>query len=268
VCESEQVSVIVFNEINNVNIACWVNSERFAKGKRGLVFIHGSGADHRIWIKQYTKLKDDFNVVVIDLPGHGQSEGTGEQEVSLYVEWVRQFLDLRAVKKPLLIGHSLGAAISLLFAIHYGDLLSGIVPVGSGARMPVNEMILKGLKTDPQFVIELAAKFAVAKENRERLSRNLSEGLSRISPDVVYGDFLACDRLDVRDGVSKIGVPTLIICGNDDKMTPPEFSQFLRDTIPGAQLSLIERAGHMVMLENPDAFNKALRDFVALLPPV
>ena len=66
-------------------------------------------------------------------------------------------------------------------------------------RMPVNEMILKGLRTEPEFVIELAAKFAVAKENRERLSCNLTEGLSRISPDVLYGNFLACDRFDVRD---------------------------------------------------------------------
>jgi pimeloyl-ACP methyl ester carboxylesterase len=264
-CESDYVSVIVFKEIHSITLACWVNSGKFAAGRRSLVFIHRSGGDHRIWIKQYTKLQYEFNVAVIDLPGHGQSGGNGEQEVSSYVEWVRQFLDARAVSKTVLIGHSLGAAISLLFAIHYGEILSGIVAVGGGATMPVNEMILQGLKTDPASVIALAAKFAISKENRERLSRTFTEGLSRVSPDVLYGDFLACDRLDIRDRISKISIPKLIICGKDDKMTPPEYSQFLRDAIPGAQLSLIENAGHMVMLENPATFNRSLKKFLESL---
>ena len=257
--------MIVSTEINNVNLACWVNGGKYAQGRRSLVFIHGSGGDHRIWIKQYTKLQHEFNITVIDLPGHGQSGGNGEQEVSSYVEWVRQFLDARAVKKPVLIGHSLGAAISLVFAIHYGALLSGIVAVGGGVTMPVNEMILQGLKTDPASVIALAAKFAISKENRERLSRTFIEEWSRVSPDVLYGDFLACDRLDIRDEISRINIPTLIICGKDDKMMPPDYSRFLRDAIPGAQLSLIENSGHMVMLENPASFNRSLKKFLESL---
>ena len=94
------------------------------------------------------------------------------------------------------------------------------------------------------------------------------EGLSYASPDVLYGDLLACDRLDITGQVSQIGIPTLVLCGIDDKMTPPAQSQFLGDNIPGAQLSLIENAGHMVMLENAEAFNKLLRDFVESLPVV
>jgi pimeloyl-ACP methyl ester carboxylesterase len=72
--------VIVFKEIHSVTLASWVNSGKFAEGKRSLVFIHGSGGDHRTWIKQYTKFQDTFNVTVIDLPGHGQSGGNGEAE--------------------------------------------------------------------------------------------------------------------------------------------------------------------------------------------
>jgi len=260
--------VIVFKEINGVNIACWVNSENFADGRKSIVFVHGSGGDHRLWIKQYTKFKDEFNIAVIDLPGHGQSKGEGEQDVSLYVEWVRKLLESLALKKPVLIGHSLGAAISLVFAIQYGEMLSGVVPVGGGARMPVNEMILKGIKTDPDYVIALAAKFSLSKENRERLSRTVIEGLSRANPDVFYGDLLACDRLDIVGQVSRIGIPTLVLCGADDKMTPLVLSQFLCDSIPGARLSLIKNAGHMAMLENAEAFNKLVREFVESLPVV
>ncbi len=260
--------MIVFREISGVNIACWVGSENFTDVRKSLVFVHGSGGDHRIWIKQYAKFKDEFNVAVVDLPGHGQSEGTGEQDVSLYVEWVRGLLEALTLTKPVLIGHSLGAAISLDFAIKYGERLSGVVPVGGGVTMPVNEMILKGLKADPGMAIGLMAKFSVSKENRERLMRTVIEGMSCASPDVLYGDLLACDRLDITGQVSRIGIPTLVLCGTHDKMTPPTLSHFLGDNIPGAQMSLIENAGHMVMMENADVFNKVLRAFVESLPAV
>jgi len=258
--------MVIFHEISGAKIACWASSQNFADGKKALFFIHGSGGDHRIWIKQYTRLKDEFNIAAIDLPGHGLSDGRGEQDVSQYVEWVRKFIAALALEKPVLIGHSLGAAISLVFAIKYGEMLSAIVPVGGGARMPVNAMILEGLKTDPDSVIALAAKFSVTKENRERLLRTVIEGLSRANPDILYGDLLACDRLDIGNEVASIGKPALVMCGADDKMTPPALSQFLRDNIPGAQLSLIENAGHMVMLENADAFNGALKSFALSLP--
>jgi pimeloyl-ACP methyl ester carboxylesterase len=258
--------MIVFHEISGVNIACWASSQNPIREKRNLIFIHGSGGDHRIWIKQYTQLTDDFNIVAIDLPGHGQSEGNGEQEVTPYVEWVKNLIDSLALENPILIGHSLGAAISLVFAIQYEEMLSAIVPVGGGAKMPVNEMILKGLKTEPEFVIGLAAKFSVAKENRERLSRTVIEGLSRANPDVLYGDLLACDRLDITSSISRIGVPAFIICGADDKMTPPALSQYLRDNIPNSQMSLVDNAGHMVMLENEKLFNEHLKTFVQSLP--
>ena len=260
--------MVIFHEIDGANIACWVSSKNFSQEKKTLFFVHGSGGDHRIWIKQYTRLKDEFNIAAIDLPGHGLSGGRGEQDVSRYVERVREFVGVIALEKPVLIGHSLGAAISLVFAIKYGDMLSAIVPVGGGARMPVNAMILEGLKTDPDSVIALAAKFSVTKENRERLSRTVIDGLSRANPDTLCGDLLACDRLDVSREIVSIAKPTLVMCGGDDKMTPPALSQFLRDNIPGAQLSLIENAGHMAMLENAEAFNEVLKTFVLSLPDV
>jgi pimeloyl-ACP methyl ester carboxylesterase len=253
--------MVIFHEINGAKTACWVNSKNFSQEKKTLFFIHGSGGDHRIWIEQYTRLKDEFNIAVIDLPGHGLSEGRGEQDVSQYVEWIKKFIGVIALEKPVLIGHSLGAAISLVFAIKYGGMLSAIVPVGGGARMPVNAMILEGLKTDPASVIALAAKFSVTRENRERLSRTVIEGLSRGNPETLYGDLLACDRLDIVGEIASIGKPTLVMCGADDKMTPPALSQFLKDNIPGAQLTLIENAGHMAMLENAEAFNGVLKSF-------
>ena len=258
--------MIRVQDVNGLKIACWASGREWQAAKKTLVFIHGSGGDHTVWLRQCTLLKNEFNIAALDLPGHGLSEGRGEQDVAVYVAWVRQILEALAIEKPVLIGHSLGAAISLHYALTYGDKLAGIVPVGGGAAMPVNQLILESLKIDPVTVIAMAVKFSVAKSNRDRLSPILMKSMSAVNLDVLYGDFLACDKHDVTATVSQICVPALVICGDQDKMTPPEMSRYLKDRIPGAQLALIKDAGHFVILENVEAFNQALRTFVASLP--
>ena len=112
----------------------------------------------------------------------------------------------------------------------------------------------------------MVAKFSFAKVNRERLTGLLTDSMTKVNPEILYGDFLSCNKLNVTERVSQIQVPTLIICGDDDKMTPPSMSQFLKDHIPGARLSLISNAGHFVMIENVEEFNRVLKSFVESLP--
>jgi pimeloyl-ACP methyl ester carboxylesterase len=258
--------MINIQEIDGLKIACGINEEGFVEGRKNLVFIHGSGNDHTVWKSQYNAMDKDYNIAAVDLPGHGNSEGKGEQDVQAYVEWVKKIIGKLGFKKPVLIGHSLGAAISMTFAIKYGDMLSGIVPVGGGVKMPVNQLILDGIRQDPSSVIALAAKFAISKKNRERLTDCLTDNLSSTNPEVIYGDFLSCDRLDITEEISHIRTPTLLVCGDDDKMAPPALSQFMKDRIPGAELMLIEDAGHFAMLENVKMFNRMLKDFIDSLP--
>jgi pimeloyl-ACP methyl ester carboxylesterase len=253
-------------EIGGRKLACWVNNGSFLPDCKTLVFIHGSGGNHTDWILQYTPLKNAFNIAVIDLPGHGQSDGSGEQDVSAYVAWVKKLLEGLGIAKPVLIGQSLGAAICLSFAIHHGDEAAAVVPVGGGVRMPVNPAIMEGLKQDPAAIIGLAAKFSVAKRNRERLSGLITANLSRVNPGILHGDFTACDKLDITVAVAGIRIPALVVCGAEDKLTPPALSEYLGAHIPGAGLALIPGAGHMVMLENPEAFNTILTNFVNSLP--
>jgi pimeloyl-ACP methyl ester carboxylesterase len=258
--------MIHFQNIDGLNIACWLNSMPFVDGKKNLVFIHGSGGDHTTWVYQYSRMKNNYNIAALELPSHGQSEGGGEQSILAYVEWVKKIIERLGISKPILIGHSMGAAIAMTFAIHYGDRLSGLVSVCGGAKMKVNPLIFEGLKTDPKVVIDMAAKFSLSKKNFERLSRPVTESLSKIPPDIIYGDFMACDQMDLTQSIEQIHVPTLIICGADDKMTPPSLSSYLKDQIPGAQLAKIEDAGHFVMMENPEVFNEVLENFIQSVP--
>lgn len=251
-----------FQEIDGVRIAFRVNEGGLAAGRKTLFFIHGSAGDHTAWEGQFAGMEDEFNMVAVDLPGHGQSGGRGEREVALYAKWVKRAVEALGLWRPVLAGQSLGAAIVLESAIRYGDMLSGIVTVGGGAKMPVNPLVLDGMKGDPSMIINSIPEFAVSKKNRERLGDLLIDNLRRADKDVAYGDFLACDRLDISGEVEQIRIPALLICGEDDRMMHPKFSIYLKEKIGGAKLVLIKDAGHFVMMEDAKAFNEALREFV------
>lgn len=252
--------------IGGTQIASWVNDGGFVEGRRYLVFIHGSGGEHTVWENQYRALQNEFNVAAVNLPGHGLSGGRGEKDVTAYVEWVKNTISGLGIRRPpLLIGHSLGAAISLTFAIHQGHLLSAIVPVGGGVTMPVNPALLSQLKTDPEAVYGLIVKFAIAKAHRDRIGPGILDGLRKGDPEILYGDLYACDKLNVTEDVRKISIPVLAVCGEEDKMTPPALSRYIAENAPGGRLALIPGAGHFVMNEEPEAFNKALKEFIVSL---
>jgi pimeloyl-ACP methyl ester carboxylesterase len=247
--------------VESSKIACWVNSSNFGAHEQSLIFIHGSGGDHSAWANQYAGLHKQYNVVAIDLPGHGSSEGNGKSDIGSYCLWVKKLLEILQLKNAILVGHSLGAAISLQFAINYPQMIEGIVTVGGGMKMPVNPAIFEFLKTNPTESVELICKFSVAKENRAKFMAPLIKSLTHTRIDVLQGDLSACDKFDLTEELRKISLKTLVICGAEDKMTPPDFSHQISESISGAKLCLIEGAGHMVMMERPKEFNEALNNF-------
>ena len=259
--------MLKYYNIESTKIACWINGSDLDKKKQSLFFIHSSGSDHSAWSHQYARLHKKYNIVAIDLPGHGSSGGNGEADVEAYCLGVKKLLDIFDLKRAVLIGHSLGAAIALRFALNYSQEIAGIVLVGGGMKMPVNPVFLKFLRTNPPEVpaevIDLICRYSLAKENRSKFSVPLKKSLSQSSVKVLYGDLSACNNLDLTKETGKIIVPALIICGAEDKMTPPDLSRQLFAGISGATLEIIEGAGHMVMLERPAEFNTSLEEFAA-----
>lgn len=258
--------MLKYFNIESVKIACLTSESDKGDNKQSLVFIHGSGGDHSVWSHQYARLRKKYNIVAIDLPGHGRSGGSGEKDVNSYCVWVKKLLDILNLNKVVLAGHSLGAAIALKFAINYPEEINGIVSVGGGMKMPVNPFFLDYLKTNPvqmpAEITELICKYSLAKENRPKFLEDLQKSISRSKVEVLYGDLLACNELDLTKEADKINVPALIICGAEDKMTSPDFSRGLAVNIGGAKLEIIAGAGHMVMMERPAEFNIALEKFL------
>src|SRR5690606_3343087 len=115
--------------------------------------------------------------------------------------------------------------------------------------LPVNPDILDGFRKQPDFVLDMICKFSLAKENRPKFYDALRASLGQANVDVVSGDMLACSKFDLTGELQKIISPVLVICGTEDKMTPPASSEQIAAGIAGTKLVLIEGAGHMVMME-------------------
>ncbi len=249
-------------EVASIKIACWVNPTDFGAHEKSIFFIHGSGGDHSLWSFQYAKLHKDFNIVGVDLPGHGGSEGKGESDIKEYTKWMKKILDALCLPNAVLVGHSLGAAIALKFAADFAPMIKGVVAVGGGLKMPVNPSIFELLKTAPETAFDLMCKFSLAKENRAVFTEPLKKSMATANIEALYNDLAACDKMDLTQDVKKIRLPTLILCGTEDKMTPPGLSEQITASVSDARLCLIEGAGHMVMMEKAQEFNEALNSFV------
>ncbi len=229
---------------------------------KNLVFIHGSGCNKALWAYQSRYFSQRHNVLAIDLPGHGLDKGSGLRSVDAYAQHVLSLIRQRSMRSPILIGHSLGGGIALRAALDSPEEIGGIALVGTGARLRVAPGLLTSIKSDFASALAFIGEYAFSpKTPRELVEKALRE-MGKASPDVLYGDFAACDRFDVMQEISGIRLPTAIIVGRDDRLTPIKYSEYLNKNISGSRIEIIDDAGHMVMLEQPAAFGDALERFI------
>ena len=159
----------------------------------------------------------------------------------------------------------MGGAIALEFALRYPVRLAGLILVGTGAKLRVAPEILTGILDDYAGSTELLAQWAYGEHVDPSLLRLYIRRLREVDPQVFHDDFVACDAFDRRADVRRIALPTLILCGDADRMTPVKFSQYLHEQIAGSQLVVVPGAGHMVMLEQPATVAEAVARFLTSL---
>jgi len=248
--------------INGRQVSYWTARKGLVEGKETVLFIHGAGGGQYTWSYQKSFFEKEFNPVIVELPGHGASGGEGEEDVGKYAEHVYAFLKALELEKVFLVGHSMGGAITQTLALTHAEMMKGIVLVGTGARLKVFPMILDGIRSNFEETVRKINQFAFSRKVLAELMEKSLSFMSQCRPEVLYGDFLACDRFDRMNEAEKIILPTLILCGDDDQLTPVKYSQFLNSRIKGSKFEVLSNAGHMVMMEAAQAFNERVREFI------
>ena len=228
-----------------------------------IILIHGAGGSHLHYPPELRRL-NGFQVAALDLPGHGKSEGLGKQNINDYVKNIQNFMDAMNLPAAIIIGHSMGSAIALQLALNAPDRVLALVILGSGSRLRVAPSILENTANEATFplAVKTIIEWSFGTETSPRLKELAQKRMSETRPAVLHGDFVACNAFDVAERLVEIEKPTLIICGTEDKMTPPKYSKTLHEQIPNSELALIEGAGHMVMLEKPREVAEAIEHFV------
>ena len=233
----------------------------FDPARPSLLMLHGAGGRGEGFLPQLSGLKG-VNAAALDLPGHVATPGPSRDLIEDYAEWLAARLASGPLK-PVLLGHSMGGAVAQCLAANHPRLLKGLVLMSTGPRLPVNPALLEGLKSDFLGAVGLMVKWAYGPQAEPAMLTQGMEQLSKTDPQVMHGDFLACQRFDFREELGRINLPCLILVGADDKMTPVKLSQAMAQAIPGAEIRVIEGAGHMPHVEQHRQVNAALEEFLS-----
>ncbi|MEK6711453.1 MAG: alpha/beta fold hydrolase [Nitrospinota bacterium] len=232
-----------------------------------LVFLHGAGGTREVWARLGHGLsRKGRRVLALDLPGHGRSGGPGCRSIEEYAAWVLRFLGAQGLRRPVLAGHSMGGAVALACALSSAEALGGLILLGTGARLRVLDSILQGLRADFARAVDAIVGYSFAPGAPPALAEETRRELLACPPGVAEGDLRACDAFDVMDRLGEVTLPTLVLCGESDALTPSKYSRFLAGRIPGARLAIVEKAGHMLMLERPAQVGEAIAAFLDSLP--
>lgn len=238
-----------------------------------IVFVHGAQLDHSVWILQSRYLAHHgFSVLAVDLPGHGRTDTTTMAKVEDLSAWLLRLLDAAGVDRATLVGHSLGSLIALEVCGMAPARVEKLVLVGSAFPMRVSDSLLTAARESEAAAFDMintwshtgvthspgspGPGFSVFIQNRRLMERQ--------RPGVLSAAFEASNRYAGGfDRAQGVNCPTLLILGRNDQMTPIKAGRALAARIKGSRVVEIERCGHSLMAERPDAVLTALKDFLA-----
>lgn len=243
-------------------------------GRSLVLLVHGAGLNHTVWALQSRWLAfHGWNVLAVDLPGHGRSEGPPLQSIDALAAWLVALIDALHAKRAVLIGHSMGSLIALQTAATYPDRVQSLVLIGTAAAMPVHPDLLTASAANDHAAIDMVNLWGygyTAGMGGSRVPGVWMVGageriLESSKPGVLHNDLAACATYQGGPGAAeRVVAPTLLICGEKDQMTPLKKGRMLVEIIPLATLLTLRGAGHMLMAERPYEVQAAIGKHLAI----
>ena len=231
-------------------------------GKR-LIFLHGDGAALNWWETQLNDFSRHHDTYAVDLPGHGGSIDPLCSAIPGYRDTVAEFTEGMAIEPAVMIGHSLGALVAAAMAAHTADLVEGLVLVSMYTQWRPRAATLKrlsqGVETGAAVALDETLFSDRAPEQAVQWARRQQ---TRSRAEVLLNDLTVTAEYEATAELERIKQPTLVVIGADDPRISAAEAEVVTGMLPQGQLAVIDAAGHLPMLEQPQAFAEVLGAFL------
>jgi len=239
--------------------------------RESIVFIHGAAQNRTIWVLPMRYFaRQQYNVLAVDLPGHGKSAGPALTTIEQMADWTDALLDAQSIKSASIVGHSMGSLVALAMAAMHPDRVRSISLVGTSVPMPVSDALLETSSANDHAAIDMLTYWGHS--SAAHLGGNAVPGMwmlgagmrlmEQAADGVVNADLNACNEYKAGlDHAALVKCPAMLILGERDMMTPVRSTKALAETIPNVQSLVLPGAGHALLAERPDPVLDALIQF-------
>jgi pimeloyl-ACP methyl ester carboxylesterase len=255
--------------VDGVNIFVATGGCAFDQKKPTVVFVHGSGLDHRSWALQARWFAfHGYSVLAPDLPGHSLSEGAPLKSIESMGKWLVKAIKNSGVETIHLVGHSQGFLVTLEAAILLEDKLKSLTAVASASSIPVNDSLVETAKKSSSEATDMLLKWGFGPGSHSGSSavpgmQPIGIGRQIMSKNPLAEDLLACNKY--KNGINcakTLKIPSNVIVASEDKNTPYKFGLELANLL-GAETTTIYGAGHMLPIEAPKSTLDAIKTFIS-----
>ena len=253
-------------QIENKNIHASDAGQGIDLSKETIVFLHGSGLSHIVWslTEQFFSNKN-FNVLSVDLPGHGNSDGPCLDTIEKIADWLEQIFISLNLEKLTLVGHSQGCLEILEYASKYKNRLKKIVFIGGSNKMPVHSDLIDLAKNGDSDAVKLMMKWGY-EGSKKFIGGNPVEKIIQSPRDIreiLAVDLVACNNYkNGTDAAKSIECPSLFIFGSLDKMVNLEAGKKFSNLVKNSTVHVIEGCGHMIMIEKAFEMRDKVLEFL------
>ena len=252
--------------IQNKSVYASDAGQGIENSKDTIVFLHGSGLSHIVWslTEQFFSNKN-FNVLSIDLPGHGNSDGPCLDSIEKIADWLEKVFEELKLKNIILVGHSQGCLEVLEYSYKYKDRLKKIVFIGGSYRMPVNKDLIDLALNGDSDAVKLMMKWSF-EGSKKFIGGNPIERIIQSPSDIkeiLAVDLIACNNYaNGSEAAKAINCPTMLIFGNLDKMVNLEVGKKFANIVQNSSSHIIHGCGHMIMIEKAFEMREKILEFL------
>ena len=253
-------------DIENKNAHVSDAGQGIDSSKDTIVFLHGSGLSHIVWslTEQFFSGKN-FNVLSVDLPGHGNSEGPCLDSIEKISNWLEKVFEKLNLKNLIIIGHSQGCLEALEYSFKYKKRLKKMVLIGGSYRMPVNKDLINLASNGDSDAVKLMMKWGY-EGSKKFIGGNPIERIIQSPRDIseiLAVDLIACNNYaNGSEAAKAVSCPVMLVFGELDKMVNLEFGKKFADLVKNSTTYIISGSGHMIMIEKAFEMREKILEFL------